>query len=195
MIPLTSGRFITIALLVSCLFSLSACEEKQAKDPTLQQPVVTVPTQEETVPAQEILLPEEATPQEEVIPQEEATPPEETIVPTQETVLQEETVFVHQLSHEAQHTLVLIYQNGPFPYDRDGIVFGNREKLLPMERSGYYREYTVPTPGAKNRGARRIVCGGEKPSSPDRCYYTADHYLSFQLILDEAAKPDETTKP
>ena len=64
-----------------------------------------------------------------------------------------------------------------------------------MEPNGYYREYTVPTPGAKDRGARRIVCGGEKPSTPDRCYYTADHYLSFQFILDEATKPDETAEP
>jgi ribonuclease T1 len=181
MIPLASGRFITVALLVFSLFALSACEEKQAKDSAPQQSVATTPTQEETVPAQE------------TVPQEETIPQEETVVSAQETVQQEGTVYAHQLPHEAQQTLVLIYQNGPFSYDRDGIIFGNREKLLPMERNGYYREYTVPTPDARDRGARRIVCGGEKPADPDRCYYTADHYLSFQLILDEAGEPDETT--
>ena len=107
---------------------------------------------------------------------------------------QEETVSTQQLPPEARQTLTLIYQNGPFPYDRDGITFGNRENLLPMAPNDYYREYTVPTPDAKDRGARRIVCGGEKPSTPDRCYYTADHYLSFQFILDEALK-HETTEP
>jgi ribonuclease T1 len=188
MIPLAPGRLITIALLVSSLLTLSACE-KQPKDPAPQQSVATVPAQEETVPAQETV------PQEETFPQEEAALQEETVIPAQEIVQQEGTVHAHQLPPEAQQTLVLIYQNGPFPYDRDGITFGNREKLLPMEHNGYYREYTVATPGAKDRGARRIVCGGEKPPDPDRCYYTADHYLSFLLILDEAAEPDETTQP
>jgi ribonuclease T1 len=100
-----------------------------------------------------------------------------------------ETVFVQQLPPEAQQTLVLIHQSGPFPYKRDGIVFGNREKQLPVKPRGHYREYTVPTPGAENRGARRIVCGGKKPSTPDFCYYTADHYQSFQLIRNETAQP------
>ncbi|MDR2881091.1 MAG: ribonuclease [Azoarcus sp.] len=99
------------------------------------------------------------------------------------------TVSTQQLPIEARQTLTLIHQDGPFPYEQDGFVFGNREKLLPAEPRGYYREYTVPTPGANNRGARRIVCGGKRPSTPDRCYYTADHYQSFQFILDENAKP------
>lgn len=90
---------------------------------------------------------------------------------------------------EAQQTLVLIHQNGPFPYERDGIAFGNREKLLPVKPRGYYREYTVPTPGARDRGARRIVCGGKTPSVPDLCYYTADHYQSFHPIHHETAQP------
>jgi ribonuclease T1 len=185
MIPLTSARLITIALLVSNLFALSACEEKQATDPALQQSTATVPTQEEeTVPTQET-VPQEET----AVPVQETVPQEETAVSVQETVLQEGTVYAHQLPYEAQQTLVLIYQNGPFPYDRDGTIFGNREKLLPVERNDYYREYTVETPGAKDRGARRIVCGGEKPSDPDRCYYTADHYLSFQFIIDETTEP------
>ncbi|MDR2016724.1 MAG: ribonuclease [Burkholderiales bacterium] len=99
------------------------------------------------------------------------------------------TVSSPQLPPEALQTLALIHRDGPFPYQRDGIVFGNREKRLPMKPRGYYREYTVPTPGAKDRGARRIVCGGEKPSAPDLCYYTADHYQSFQPIRNETAQP------
>ena len=62
-------------------------------------------------------------------------------------------------------------------------MFGNRERLLPAHPRGYYHEYTVPTPGAKNRGARRIVCGGAK-TAPDACYYTADHYQSFARIRE-----------
>ncbi len=99
------------------------------------------------------------------------------------------TIPAQQLPPEAQRTLTLIHQSGPFPHKRDGIAFGNREKQLPAKPRGYYREYTVPTPGARDRGARRIVCGGEKPSAPDLCYYTADHYRSFQLIRNETAQP------
>ena len=72
---------------------------------------------------------------------------------------------------------------GPFPYEKDGTVFGNRERLLPANPRGYYREYTVAAPGARNRGARRIVCGGRQPTQPDACYYTADHYASFSRIV------------
>ena len=67
--------------------------------------------------------------------------------------------------------------------EHDGGVFGNREELLPDEDYGYYREYTVETPGSADRGARRIVCGGTPPTKPDQCYYTADHYASFARIL------------
>jgi ribonuclease T1 len=77
----------------------------------------------------------------------------------------------------------LIRSGGPFPFEKDGVVFGNREKLLPPFSRGYYREYTVATPRARNRGAQRIVCGGA-PSNPDRCYYTADHYSSFREISE-----------
>ncbi|APR04679.1 ribonuclease [Thauera chlorobenzoica] len=72
-----------------------------------------------------------------------------------------------------------IRQGGPFPYRKDGSVFHNRERLLPTRPRGYYREYTVPTPGARDRGARRIVTGGEPP---EVFYYTADHYRSFRRI-------------
>ena len=85
------------------------------------------------------------------------------------------------LPPEARTTLRLIANRGPFPYDRDGVVFGNYEHRLPEQSRGYYHEYTVATPGAKNRGARRIICGGSR-RTPDVCYYTDDHYASFRLI-------------
>ena len=90
-------------------------------------------------------------------------------------------VALSELPPEARETYALILNGGPFRYDRDGAVFGNREGILPPVRRGYYHEYTVPTPGARNRGARRIVCGGPK-KAPDACYYTGDHYQSFRRI-------------
>ena len=75
-----------------------------------------------------------------------------------------------------------IHVGGPFRYAKDGITFGNRERALPAEAKGYYREYTVTTPGARDRGARRIVCGGRYPVAPAACYYTGDHYASFKRI-------------
>lgn len=83
-----------------------------------------------------------------------------------------------------REVLALIEQGGPFPHKRDGITFNNFEKRLPLQRRGYYREYTVRTPGVKHRGARRIVCGGEQPRRPDACWYTADHYKSFRKIIE-----------
>jgi ribonuclease T1 len=92
------------------------------------------------------------------------------------------TVPLVSLPAEAQATHKLILAGGPFPYDKDGTVFFNRERLLPAKPRGHYREYTVKTPRAKNRGARRIVCGGKPPTQPEACFYTADHYASFRLI-------------
>ena len=86
------------------------------------------------------------------------------------------------LPAEAQATAQRIRQGGPFPYAKDGSVFGNRERLLPQQRRGHYREYTVDTPGSRDRGARRIVCGGTPPTRPEACYYTDDHYASFRRI-------------
>jgi len=86
-------------------------------------------------------------------------------------------VRLEELPPEARATLALIESRGPFPYSQDGRVFSNREKLLPMQRSGYYREYTVKTPGTRERGARRIVAG-----SGGEYYYSADHYRSFRRI-------------
>ena len=88
-----------------------------------------------------------------------------------------------QLPKEARDVLVRVRSGGPFRYDRDGVVFGNRERLLPAHPRGYYHEYTVPTPGVSHRGARRIVCGGPK-TAPGTCYYTADHYQSFARIRE-----------
>ena len=71
---------------------------------------------------------------------------------------------------------------GPFAYPKDGMVFGNRERALPFRPRGYYREYTVTSPGARDRGGRRIVCGGDEAKAPETCFYTADHYTSFRRI-------------
>ena len=88
-------------------------------------------------------------------------------------------VTAQALPPEARHTLALIKGNGPFPYPQDGKTFGNREKRLPLRGHGYYREYTVRTPGAKDRGARRIVAG-----NGGEFYYTDDHYRSFKRIRE-----------
>jgi ribonuclease T1 len=96
---------------------------------------------------------------------------------------EQNTVALAELPAEARQTQERILNGGPFPYARDGTVFGNRERLLPRSKRGYYREYTVPTPGARSRGARRIVCGGDKPAAPQACWYTADHYASFKRIV------------
>ena len=92
------------------------------------------------------------------------------------------TVALAQLPVEAQTTYRLIRAGGPFPHHKDGSVFGNRERALPSRPRGYYHEYTVDTPGARDRGARRIVCAGREPAQPDACFYTADHYGSFRQI-------------
>jgi ribonuclease T1 len=89
-------------------------------------------------------------------------------------------VRASDLPADARHTLALIHKGGPFPYDKDGSVFGNREGALPKKPRGYYREYTVRTPGSRDRGARRIVAGG----SAGEFYYTDDHYRSFRRILE-----------
>lgn len=90
-----------------------------------------------------------------------------------------DTVKESALPVEARRTLELIAKGGPYPYDRDGINFGNFEGVLPKKRSGYYQEFTVPTPGSQTRGARRIIVGSEHEK-----YYTPDHYKSFRFILE-----------
>lgn len=92
-------------------------------------------------------------------------------------------IALSALPAPGQDIWVQIHRGGPFRYDKDGTTFFNRERLLPSQTRGYYREYTVPTPGLGHRGARRIVCGGWKPAAPEACYYTADHYSSFKKIV------------
>ncbi|MFG3043797.1 ribonuclease domain-containing protein [Streptomyces sp. NPDC048202] len=82
------------------------------------------------------------------------------------------------LPSQAHDTLDLIAQGGPYPYSQDGVVFQNREGVLPSQSSGYYHEYTVKTPGESTRGARRIVTGQETQED----YYTSDHYATFDLV-------------
>lgn len=94
-----------------------------------------------------------------------------------------EEVPVSKLPREAKHTLALIKQGGPFPYAKDGAVFGNYEGVLSKRKRGYYHEFTVNTPGMRNRGARRIITGGE-PASSGEYYYTDDHYATFKRIKE-----------
>lgn len=88
-------------------------------------------------------------------------------------------VDVSALPQEARATLALIQRGGPFPYRRDGVLFQNRERRLPPQPSGHYREYTVPTPGARDRGPRRIIAGRS-----GEFFYTDDHYRSFKRIRE-----------
>jgi len=102
--------------------------------------------------------------------------------PARETAVSPAPIRVSQLPPDAQAVHRLIRAGGPFGYPKDGTVFGNRERLLPARPRGYYREYTVATPGAHDRGGRRIVCGGHEAKVPETCFYTADHYTSFRRI-------------
>jgi len=86
---------------------------------------------------------------------------------------------VAELPKEARETLALVRKGGPYPYAKDGVVFGNREGRLPKQKRGYYREYTVKTPGERTRAARRIVTG-----TGGELYYTADHYNTFRRIRE-----------
>ncbi len=88
-------------------------------------------------------------------------------------------IGITQLPSEGREVLKSIKQGGPFEYERDGVVFGNRERILPKQSRGYYHEYTVKTPGVRHRGTRRIVCG-----IVPECYYTANHYKTFARIKE-----------
>lgn len=92
------------------------------------------------------------------------------------------TIALNGLPAQGLETYQRVHQGGPFPFEKDGVVFGNRERLLPGQKRGYYREYTVRTPGLRSRGARRMVCGGPS-TAPEACYYSADHYASFRRIV------------
>ena len=87
------------------------------------------------------------------------------------------------LPAEARQTLALIKRGGPFPYPKDGAVFGNYERILPRQPRGYYHEFTVKTPGVRSRGARRLIVGGELVE-PHEFFYTADHYATFSRVTE-----------
>lgn len=110
-----------------------------------------------------------------------------TLVPpaafARETVVERGDIAVVMLPAEARDVLARVRAGGPFRFERDGVTFGNRERQLPVRKRGFYHEYTVVTPGAHHRGARRIVCGGPR-RAPDVCYYTDDHYASFRRIRE-----------
>jgi len=96
-------------------------------------------------------------------------------------------VALADLPPQARETLALVKKGGPFPYRKDGTTFQNRERRLPQRARGYYREYTVRTPGSRDRGARRIVAGagpGGDPATSGEYYYTDDHYESFRRIRE-----------
>ena len=90
-------------------------------------------------------------------------------------------ILAARMPKEARDTLDLIHKGGPFPYAKDGVVFSNRERILPPQPRGFYHEYTVKTPGVRSRGALRIVCGG---NSRPVCYFSGDHYQSFKKIKE-----------
>ena len=102
--------------------------------------------------------------------------------PETEQAQRGQVIALSELPAQAQDVHRRIHEGGPFRYSKDGSVFGNRERLLPRRPRGFYREYTVPTPGERDRGARRIVCGGKEVRQPETCFYTRDHYASFQQI-------------
>lgn len=90
-----------------------------------------------------------------------------------------QVIAIADLPQEAHATLARIKKGGPFPYQRDGVVFHNFERRLPVMKPSYYREYTVPTAGARDRGARRIVAGRN-----GEFYYSGDHYRTFRRIQE-----------
>ncbi|GGQ94927.1 ribonuclease domain-containing protein [Deinococcus ruber] len=109
--------------------------------------------------------------------QQHATLPQTPTAPTTDAGSGLSFVVLSALPAQAQQTYRLILKGGPFPYQRDGVTFSNREGILPQRSRGTYHEYTVKTPGSSDRGARRIVCAALL-----ECYYTGDHYATFQRI-------------
>jgi len=110
----------------------------------------------------------------------ETNPLDQTALPSDPSA----AITVAQLPDQARATLDLIARGGPYPYPQDDQVFANRERLLPGHRRGYWREYTVRTPGEDDRGPRRLVVG-----SGGEVFYTADHYASFRRVLDATVRP------
>lgn len=117
-----------------------------------------------------------------LIKSEQGTPFAQNAMPAQVVESNSAVIVFADLPEQAKQTYRLILQGGPFAYPQDGTTFGNYERRLPQAKKGYYREYTVTTPGLKHRGKRRIVCGGLQKTQPDKCFYTADHYERFAQI-------------
>ena len=95
-------------------------------------------------------------------------------------------ILASDLPREGRETLSLIRKGGPYPYAKDDTIFSNRERILPIQPRGFYHEFTVKTPRSRDRGARRIICGGKagKQQVLETCYYTEDHYASFKQIKE-----------
>ncbi|WP_425147309.1 ribonuclease domain-containing protein [Deinococcus sp.] len=115
-------------------------------------------------------------------PTTQPQPTQTRTAPTTDPLSGLDFVALSALPVQGQQTYRLIVQGGPFPYSRDGVAYQNREGVLPQRQRGTYHEYTVPTPGSSDRGARRIVCAAAVRTAGPECYYTADHYASFQRI-------------
>ncbi|MDV6374820.1 ribonuclease domain-containing protein [Deinococcus arenicola] len=151
---------------------LAACDLPAGGQDTAGQPPAQTQTQQ---PRTQQPQPQRTSPQQTAPPQ---TSPQSSRDPQSGL----NWVSQNELPREGSQLLQVIGKGGPFRYSKDGVTFGNRERILPRQNGGYYREYTVLTPGEGDRGARRIVCGGQPVTRTAECYYTADHYSSFRRI-------------
>ena len=164
----------------------AAVDEAETAEPTDAIPTVDEPTDEPTEPPAATMVQATATAlplptATKAAPPTATTAPKPTATPTQAARAGPpgmETITLDELPPEALDTIDLIDAGGPFPFDRDGVTFQNRERLLPSMPRGYYSEYTVITPGENDRGARRVIAGED-----GELYYTDDHYDSFYWIL------------
>ena len=162
---------------IDALLGNEPVEQVQQAEPQAQiEPVESTDQTEPVEPAEQV---------EPVEPEPDAEQAEAPVAqPRYEPISDLPLVVYADLPPEAHDTITLVIRDGPFPYDKDGATFQNREGLLPPAERGYYREYTVETPGSPDRGARRIVGGADGER-----YYTADHYDSFREIVPEGMKP------
>lgn len=164
-------RGVLVATLLWLLVALSACQSSTVREVAGQlgsalQPAATLEAGDSV--AVTLVAPAKST------PRSKAT----ATARPQQGVSGLPTIRYDDLPRQARQTIALIEQGGPFPFDADDGVFQNRERLLPRQPTGYYREYTVITPGSDDRGARRIVAGAE-----GELYYTDDHYDSFREVI------------
>lgn len=154
----------------------ATADDKEEADETDDQAQMATPAIVEATATSEAQAGGMQTPRATIVPSPTANAPPTNTPQTRASNLS--TIAYDDLPPEAHDTIALIEQGGPFPYSRDGITFQNRERILPRKAEGYYREYTVITPGASTRGAKRIVTGQD-----GEMYYTDDHYESFSEII------------